>query len=800
MTSQAEFDTVSHEARGQPERKYGEAPEGAPRALFGFSALLAVNIMAAIKRAAFRTSDEEPVGDAMSVPDLTEGGQAVRNVASGSLRPLPNERGANTDHMPEDAASFGRGARLGVGVQSVPDPPPIEGSHVGHDPVHSASPPAAPANDNAGTRLPLQQSPPSVHANGSQGESGSPQAAATAPGHEAGAGADDPAGSGPDDADEDGSPGPFRNRAPTLSRPVNLGELGMNTALIIGLSDLLAHASDADGDALSIDGLQSSSGSLRDRGDGTWLFTPEADDVSDVTFSYAVSDGQASVAQTAALDLIEMPSQWIFGTVDSDVLIGTPGGDQISARGGGDVVRALAGDDVVDAGSGDDVVIAGDGNDVVDAGDGDDIVFAGAGDDTVFGGSGNDIIFGEDGNDVLHGGIGDDQIHGGTGDDTIAGDGGDDHLSGGNGADMLDGGDGNDTIEPGLGDDIATGGRDDDVFQATATAGSSSTHASSSVAPGMPEVAGSSVQPSATASALPANAAPTPVEDDPVPGPVAEDSTVTAPASSPSSGVTEPAGEVSADIAAGQVLPSDADGLQDAETPVADAVDQLSLQPEASGNAADAGGSAAGSGESTSMADHQVVASNLDAIAGTAGDGCDIYDGGEGIDTIDISATSADAIIDLSSGMAASEQIGSDQLISIENAIGGGGDDAIIASASQNHLTGGGGDDTFVFLDAQDTAASSEEWDHVEDFEVGDQIDVSHIDGDEDEDGHQLFTWKGDDDRFEAAGELRYRHERDEDGEHTLVLGNTDDDEDEDFVIDLDGWIELTQDDFVGVI
>jgi hypothetical protein len=37
--------------------------------------------------------------------------------------------------------------------------------------------------------------------------------------------------------------------------------------------------------------------------DGTWNWTPAANDTTGVTFSYNVTDGTASVAQTATLDL-----------------------------------------------------------------------------------------------------------------------------------------------------------------------------------------------------------------------------------------------------------------------------------------------------------------------------------------------------------------------------------------------------------------------------------------------------------------------------------------------------------------
>ncbi|MBD9512208.1 cadherin-like domain-containing protein, partial [Ensifer sp. ENS10] len=46
------------------------------------------------------------------------------------------------------------------------------------------------------------------------------------------------------------------------------------------------------------------SGTLTDNGDGTWTYTPAANDDSGVSFSYTINDGNGgSVAGTASLDL-----------------------------------------------------------------------------------------------------------------------------------------------------------------------------------------------------------------------------------------------------------------------------------------------------------------------------------------------------------------------------------------------------------------------------------------------------------------------------------------------------------------
>ncbi len=69
---------------------------------------------------------------------------------------------------------------------------------------------------------------------------------------------------------------------------------------------MLANASDVDGPSLTAINLAISSGlgTLVNNGNGTWSYTPAANDGTAVTFSYAVTDGVAApVATTASLDI-----------------------------------------------------------------------------------------------------------------------------------------------------------------------------------------------------------------------------------------------------------------------------------------------------------------------------------------------------------------------------------------------------------------------------------------------------------------------------------------------------------------
>ncbi|WP_051312658.1 tandem-95 repeat protein [Pseudodonghicola xiamenensis] len=93
------------------------------------------------------------------------------------------------------------------------------------------------------------------------------------------------------------------NSAPVIDGDVDLGVVAEDSSVTLTSEQLLAHASDIDGDDLSITDLSASSGSLKDNGDGSWTFTPEADDDTEVTFSFTVSDGAESVTGSATLDI-----------------------------------------------------------------------------------------------------------------------------------------------------------------------------------------------------------------------------------------------------------------------------------------------------------------------------------------------------------------------------------------------------------------------------------------------------------------------------------------------------------------
>lgn len=431
-----------------------------------------------------------------------------------------------------------------------------------------------------------------------------------------------------------------RNHAPTTSGPVKLSDLLVNQTLVIAAAHLLAGASDPDKDELKVANLTASSGTLEDNGDGSWTFTPDADDISDVQFFYDISDGEAAVAQTARLDLLPAAGEQIKGTPADDVIVGTAGADIVDAREGNDTIIAGSGGDIIEGGAGNDRILGGDGDDIISGGDGNDTLIGGAGNDTIFGGAGDDVILAGDGNDTVLGEDGDDQVFGGAGDDL---------LDGGSGDDALDGGDGNDVLIGASGSDIASGGDGNDRFVAT-----------------------------------------------------------------------------------------------------------------------------------------------ID-------DGDDTYHGGAGVDTYDLSAIAGGVTVDLAAGVAGNAETGSDKIAGVENVVGSGGNDILVANAQQNTLTGGAGNDSFVFRAVADSLPGPDTRDVITDFQPGDKIDLSNIDADLMDSGNQDFELVTDKLNFTEAGQVRLRYEEFEDEEHTIVSANTDDDDDAEFEVDLAGRHDLTKSDFHGV-
>ena len=175
-----------------------------------------------------------------------------------------------------------------------------------------------------------------------------------------------------------------------------------------------------------------------------------------------------------------------------------------------------------------------------------------------------------------------------------------------------------------------------------------------------------------------------------------------------------------------------------------------------------------------------------DTIFAAVGDGNDVYHGDAGIDTLDFEAVTSNLIVDLGTvgiGSASSMESGADTLSSIENVVGGSGNDTIYASNAANVLNGGAGHDVFVFRSAQ--AANG---DSIEGFSSGDRIDLGPL--------YSGLTFDFDTAMsadFTMAGSLRLEIV----GGDTLIQGNTDNDAEADFQIRVVGVTDLDKANFV---
>ncbi|WP_279388675.1 cadherin-like domain-containing protein [Pseudodesulfovibrio tunisiensis] len=84
------------------------------------------------------------------------------------------------------------------------------------------------------------------------------------------------------------------NRAPQVNGSLNLSGLE-DTSTTFSEADILSLVTDADGDPLSVTGVQVSAGTLVNNGDGTWTYTPDPDFNGSVDITATVTDGLVSV-------------------------------------------------------------------------------------------------------------------------------------------------------------------------------------------------------------------------------------------------------------------------------------------------------------------------------------------------------------------------------------------------------------------------------------------------------------------------------------------------------------------------
>ena len=417
---------------------------------------------------------------------------------------------------------------------------------------------------------------------------------------------------------------------------------------------------------------------------------------------------------------------------------GTSEDDDIVGTPGRDRITTFEGNDTVIAREASDFIDTGDGNDRIVAGLGDDEIHAGGGDDIVFAGAGDDIVFAGSGNDYVSGGSGDDHLIGGEGDDILHGDDGIDLVEGGPGADSLFGGTGSDSLFGEAGEDKIQGGEGNDF----ASGGT-----------GNDDISGGS-------------------GNDVVEGGDGSDHL------RGDDGNDTLLGGADDDIIEG--------GAGDDVVLAGDGDDQID-----GGTGQDVVVSGLGN-------DDVNLGEGDDVAVALVGDGNDHYQGGEGIDTYDASQATEAVEIDLQQGTATGAEIGTDIIENFESAFGGAGNDIIVAGNSGNVLRGGAGQDIFVFVHASSSGSGGHKRDRIEDFEVGDRIDVSMMDGNEAADGLQRLTFQYDQAEFDGVGQVLFAYHQDEQsGEHTIIRFNIDEDDESDFEIEVVGRYEFSENDFV---
>jgi len=192
--------------------------------------------------------------------------------------------------------------------------------------------------------------------------------------------------------------------------------------------------------------------------------------------------------------------------------------------------------------------------------------------------------------------------------------------------------------------------------------------------------------------------------------------------------------------------------------------------------------------------------SGNDQFVASLNDGNDTYYGGDisgdsGKDTLDMGFLTAGVAVDLGTGVggrgsAVGSQSGTDTLWGVENVTTGSGNDTITMSNAVNVVDGGQGEDVFVF-----GSAAAAHGDTLRSFQAGDKIDLSGIDANTTTAGNGTFTLESGQ-STSAPGQIVVTHETREDGEYTVISGDTTGSNAPEFRISIAGNHTLTVNDF----
>lgn len=279
---------------------------------------------------------------------------------------------------------------------------------------------------------------------------------------------------------------------------------------------------------------------------------------------------------------------------------------------------------------------------------------------------GDDVLIGTPRDDIIDAGAGNDVVYGREKADLIFGGDGDDRLLGGDGNDVIHGGNGNDWIFGGMGDDVIFADAGDDIV--------------------FGDDGNDSIQGGAG--------------NDRISGGRGQDRLF---------------GDAGNDILSGDAGDDVLDGGEGNDILAGGAGQDTAL---------------GGTGNDRFVTGVETVLDTSAPPLVTAqavADGNDVFDGGEGSDSYDASRTFSGVHINLETGRATGAEIGIDRLVSVENAMGGAGNDVIVASDAVNIMKGGSGADIFVFSQTSHLSNSGHGRDLIQDFEIGDKIDLSRL-------------------------------------------------------------------------
>ncbi|SEI17421.1 Ca2+-binding protein, RTX toxin-related [Rhizobium tibeticum] len=555
------------------------------------------------------------------------------------------------------------------------------------------------------------------------------------------------------------------------------------------------------------------------------------------------TDGDDRLLGTPHEDIIDGKdgNDVIYGRESDDVISGGRGQDTVLGGDGADIIYAGAGRDIIFGGGGDDVMFGEDGDDDLYGEDGSDTLVGREGHDRLVGGAGDDRLFGDGGDDVLVGGIGNDLLEGGAGNDD---------LSGGGGADTVFGNAGNDIVHMGLerdesasqdpdvtdGDDAYFGGEGVDTIDASAgrsgiaidlmTGSATGTATGSDRIDGFENVSATAYDDVITgddaANLLHGGAGDDVLiggeSDDLIDAGEGDDIVQMAPAAPGSDdGDDEYDGGDGVDtLDLGALLQAVLADIEEryveGEEVGRDTIVDFEIIRGGGGNDHLKGGQgsdilhgAAGNDRLVGRGDDDilvggdghdhiegndgddiyVVVLSADLLSGSDGD--DTFDGGSGLDSYDATSTRNGVTIDLVSGTASGEEIGTDHLANVEIAIGGSGNDVLVDAGGVTVLAGGDGSDVFIFAIG---SVSGNIRDEIRDFATGDKIDFSAL-------GSHLFFGGLSIDDDPRSGSITFHYRNFEDAEQTVVRTIIDLEHDDDIEILLHGHHDLTERDFV---